>query len=92
MFGNDTAILHAGPIIRVVDEDRDAFEVVAVGPTTSMRMEMFEEEFIARTGVRLIVGKGGMGPGTEAGCRRHGALHCVSGFADVPIRSRYRLR
>ena len=73
----DGAILHAGPIIRVVDEDRDAFEVVAVGPTTSMRMEMFEEEFIARTGVLLIVGKGGMGPGTEAGCAAHGALHCV---------------
>ena len=44
---------------------------------TSMRMEKFEEEFIRRTGVRLIVGKGGMGPGTEAGCRTYGALHCV---------------
>ena len=73
----DGAILHAGPIIRMIDEEANRFEVVAVGPTTSMRMEMFEEEFIARTGVRLIVGKGGMGPGTEAGCRRHGALHCV---------------
>ena len=73
----DGAILHAGPIIRVVDEDRDAFEVVAVGPTTSMRMEMFEEEFIARTGVRLIVGKVGMDPGTETGCRTHGALHRI---------------
>lgn len=71
----DGAILHAGPIIRALDEDR--FEVVSVGPTTSMRMEKFEEEFIARTGVRLIVGKGGMGPGTQAGCREHGALHCV---------------
>ena len=71
------AILHAGPIIRVIDEEADRFEVVAVGPTTSMRMEMFEEEFIARTGVRLIVGKGGMGPGTEAGCKKYGALHCV---------------
>ena len=73
----DGAILHAGPIIRVIDEEANRFEVVAVGPTTSMRMEMFEEEFIARTGVRLIVGKGGMGPGTEAGCAAHGALHCV---------------
>mgnify|MGYP001696427091 CR=1 FL=1 len=73
----DVAILHAGPIIRMIDEEANRFEVVAVGPTTSMRMEMFEEEFIARTGVRLIVGKGGMGPGTEAGCAAHGALHCV---------------
>ena len=73
----DGAILHAGPIIRVVDEENDKFEVVSVGPTTSMRMEKFEEEFIAKTGVRLIVGKGGMGPGTEAGCEKYGALHCV---------------
>ncbi|OMG12977.1 L(+)-tartrate dehydratase subunit beta [Actinomyces naeslundii] len=71
------AILHAGPIIRVINEEAGRFEVVSVGPTTSMRMEKFEEEFIRRTGVRLIVGKGGMGPGTEAGCRTYGALHCV---------------
>lgn len=73
----DGAILHAGPIIRVVDEANDKFEVVSVGPTTSMRMEKFEQEFIEKTGVRLIVGKGGMGAGTQAGCEEYGALHCV---------------
>ena len=71
----DGAILHAGPIIRKHGEG--TYEMITVGPTTSMRMEKFEEEFIRRTGVRLIVGKGGMGPGTEAGCRTYGALHCV---------------
>ncbi len=75
----DGAILHAGPIIRKVDGEGEdeKFEVVSVGPTTSMRMEKFEDEFIARTGVRLIVGKGGMGPRTERGCREYKALHCV---------------
>lgn len=29
------------------------------------------------TGVKLIVGKGGMGKGTEEGCAEHKALHCV---------------
>ena len=33
----------------------------SVGPTTSMRMEAFEKEFIEQTGVKLVVGKGGMG-------------------------------
>lgn len=42
-----------------------------------MRMEKFEREFIAKTGVRLIVGKGGMGEGTMSGCREFGAIHCV---------------
>lgn len=69
------AILHAGPIIR--DLGNDQYEMVAVGPTTSMRMEKFEEEFIKQTGVKLIVGKGGMGPGTEAGCKKYHALHLV---------------
>lgn len=76
----DAAILHAGPIMRQLPDDPDGterFEVVSVGPTTSMRMEKFEYEFIKQTGVRVIVGKGGMGPNTEAGCREFGALHCV---------------
>jgi L(+)-tartrate dehydratase beta subunit len=70
------AIFHAGPIIRKV-EGQDNFEMVSVGPTTSMRMEKFEKEFIEQTGVKIIVGKGGMGPNTEAGCRENKAIHCV---------------
>ena len=66
------AILHAGPIIRKTGEK--SFEMVSVGPTTSMRMEKFEREFIAKTGVRLIVGKGGMGEGTMNGCKEFGPL------------------
>lgn len=73
----DGAILHAGPIVRPNKAARSGFEMVAVGPTTSMRMEKFEYEFIKQTGVRLIVGKGGMGPNTERGCKEFGALHCV---------------
>ena len=69
------AILHAGPIIRKTGDK--SFEMVSVGPTTSMRMEEFEREFIAKTGVRLIVGKGGMGEGTMSGCKEFGAIHCV---------------
>lgn len=71
----DGAILHAGPIIRPLGDEQ--YEMVTVGPTTSMRMEKFEEEFIKETGVRLIIGKGGMGDGTMRGCRDHKALHCV---------------
>ncbi|STR43552.1 L(+)-tartrate dehydratase subunit beta [Klebsiella michiganensis] len=63
------AILHAGPIVRPIKGEDDKFEMVSVGPTTSMRMEKFEKEFIAKTGVKLIVGKGGMGKGTEEGLR-----------------------
>lgn len=63
----DKAILHAGPIISEKDGD---YEMISVGPTTSMRMEKFEEEFIDKTGVRVIIGKGGMGEGTARGCKK----------------------
>jgi len=69
------AIFHAGPIVRKREDG--SFEMVSIGPTTSMRMEKFEREFIGKTGVKLIVGKGGMGPETEAGCREYQAVHAI---------------
>ena len=68
------AIFHAGPI---VVKDGDGWKIISIGPTTSMRMERFERDFIRETGVKLIVGKGGMGPETVEGCREHKALHAV---------------
>ena len=70
------AILHAGPIVRQ-KAGGSGYEMISVGPTTSMRMEKFEKEFVQRTGVRIIVGKGGMKQNTEEACRKYGALHCV---------------
>ena len=69
------AIFHAGPIVRQKDDGK--FEMVSIGPTTSMRMEKFERAFIRQTGVKLIVGKGGMGPETAAGCQEHKAVHAI---------------
>lgn len=69
------AIFHAGPIVRKIDEEK--YEMVSIGPTTSMRMEKFEKEFIKQTGVKVIVGKGGMGQDTVEGCSEFTAIHCV---------------
>ena len=69
------AIFHAGPIVRKKDDGE--YEMVSIGPTTSMRMEKFEREFIKQTGVKLIVGKGGMGPETAAGCQENKAVHAI---------------
>lgn len=71
----NNAIFHAGPIIRPLENDK--FEMVSVGPTTSMRMEKFEKEFVEKTGVKVIIGKGGMGPNTEYACKNYKAIHCV---------------
>ena len=69
------AIFHAGPIVRKKDDG--SFEMVSIGPTTSMRMEKFEREFIEQTGVKLIVDKSGIGPETAAGCEEHKAVHAI---------------
>ena len=53
----DGALYHCGPVI--VSEN-GGYKVVAAGPTTSVRENPYEPEFIARTGVRIIIGKGGM--------------------------------
>ena len=71
----NNAIFHAGPIIRPLENGK--FEMVSVGPTTSMRMEKFEYELVKETGVRVIVGKGGMKENTERACKEFGAIHCV---------------
>lgn len=72
---NGKAIFHAGPIMK--QRTDGGYDVVSVGPTTSMRMEAYESEFIEKTGVRLMIGKGGMGEKTAEACRRLGAVHAV---------------
>lgn len=71
------AIFHAGPIVRKIAGMDDKYEMVSIGPTTSSRMEKFEKEFIKLTGVKLIVGKGGMGQDTVDACKEYKAIHCV---------------
>ncbi|MBK6648934.1 MAG: fumarate hydratase C-terminal domain-containing protein [Betaproteobacteria bacterium] len=77
------AIFHARPIVRQKEDGE--YEMVSIGPTTSMRMEKFEKAFIEQTGVKLIVGKGGMGPETQQGCMENKA---VSNEKKKPILER----
>ena len=71
---NGMAIYHAGPIVR---ETRGEYEIVSIGPTSSIRMEKWAAGFIKKTGVKVMIGKGGMGEKTAAACREYGAIHCV---------------
>jgi L(+)-tartrate dehydratase beta subunit len=64
-------IFHAGPIVR------ENHELVSVGPTSSIRMEEWAADFIKKTGIKIMIGKGGMGEKTAAACREYGVIHCV---------------
>ena len=69
------AIFHTGPIMK--QNDDGSYKVVSVGPTTSMRMESAQAEFLAKTGCKIIIGKGGMGPKTTQGCIDNVAVHTI---------------
>ncbi|MBA4374033.1 MAG: fumarate hydratase, partial [Thermodesulfovibrio sp.] len=67
-----SVLYHCGPIMRKTD---DGFKVVAAGPTTSMRVEMYEPEVIAACGIRGVMGKGGMGDKTRQALKDHGCVY-----------------
>jgi len=66
------AVFHCGP---VVSKEGDKWTAVAAGPTTSTRMDLFEDEFIKNFKVRVIIGKGGMGKRTTDAMAKYGAVY-----------------
>jgi fumarate hydratase, class I len=78
-------LYHCGP---VVAKDGDGWRVTAAGPTTSIREEPYQAEVIKRYGVRVVIGKGGMGPKTLAGLKASGAvyLNAIGGAAQFYAR------
>ncbi|RLI93807.1 MAG: fumarate hydratase [Candidatus Altiarchaeales archaeon] len=50
-------IFHSGPIVK---RNNNEWKVIAIGPTTSARMNNVESDFIKRFKIRGIIGKGGM--------------------------------
>jgi fumarate hydratase subunit beta len=66
------AIFHSGPLMK---KEGDLWHVVAAGPTTSSRMDVFEDQFIKNFKVRIIIGKGGMGKKIANAMRMHGAVY-----------------
>ena len=58
-----------------LDEPKVAWKVVAAGPTTSVRENPYEPAFIVASGVRLVIGKGGMDAATLAAMKKHGCVY-----------------
>jgi fumarate hydratase subunit beta len=75
------AVFHCGPIVK---KEGDKWVVVAAGPTTSTRMDIFEDEFIKNFKVRVVIGKGGMGKRTTDAMQKFGAVYgAFTGGAGV---------
>jgi fumarate hydratase class I len=72
------AIYHSGPILK---NEAGRWSFVSSGPTTSIRDEIYQDKVIEAFGVRVVIGKGGMGPRTLAACEKFKAvyLHGIGG-------------
>lgn len=81
-------LFHAGPIIQEEkndldsnsDSDKDSepkYKMVAVGPTTSMRMNPYESD-VLDMGPKIIIGKGGMDDSVREALKRNNAVYVVA--------------
>ncbi|MBS0325972.1 MAG: fumarate hydratase C-terminal domain-containing protein [Proteobacteria bacterium] len=72
------AVLHTAPNVRKVERSPQfptGYAPVCIGTTTSIRMERFTRPLMERCGVRIVVGKGGMGEDSLAAFRELGGVY-----------------
>jgi len=73
------ALYHCGPVVinsnTQTPKRPNNYSVKAAGPTTSVRENPYEPDFIAKSGVRIIIGKGGMDAKTLAAMKKHGCIY-----------------
>jgi fumarate hydratase class I len=81
------AIYHCGPVVAGLDSGDYRF--VAAGPTTSIREEPYQGDVMRHFNAKVVIGKGGMGPGTLQACHEVPCvyLHAIGGAASLIAQS-----
>jgi len=72
------AAIHTAPNVRTVPPSTrhpTGYEPICVGTTTSARMERFTAPLLEQHGVRLIIGKGGLGAASLAAFAKSGGAY-----------------
>ncbi len=72
------AVIHTAPNVKKVvasAEHPTGYAPVCIGTTTSMRMERFTRPLMRQLGVRIIIGKGGMGAASLAAFGELGGVY-----------------
>jgi len=79
---NGAALYHCGPVM--LKKEDGSWEVKAAGPTTSIREEPYQGDILKKFGIRIVIGKGGMGSKTLKALQEHGAvyLNAIGGAAQ----------
>jgi len=65
-------VYHCGPLAR---KTKKGWQVLSAGPTTSARLDSLQAEFVGRTGVRAMIGKGGVGEDVADELARLGCVY-----------------
>lgn len=74
-------IYHCGPLAR---ETKKGWQILSAGPTTSSRLDSMQVEFVERTGVRALIGKGGVSEDVASELARLGCVYLAfTGGAGV---------
>jgi len=74
-------IYHCGPL---AIKTKKGWQVLSAGPTTSARLDSMQAEFVERTGVRAMIGKGGVGEDVIGELARLGCVYLAfTGGAGV---------
>ena len=72
------AVIHTAPNVKKVPPSNfcpAGYESVCIGTTTSMRMERFTRPLMEKNGVRMIIGKGGLGEDSRAAFKDLGGVY-----------------
>lgn len=64
-------IFHAGPVVKKTET---GWDLIVIGPTTSIRMEPYAD-MVGELGVKAVIGKGGMADKTLEACNRYGYVY-----------------
>jgi len=80
-------IYHCGPVVSGLDTKE--YKFTAAGPTTSIREEPYQADVMKHFNIKSVIGKGGMGPKTLAGCQEvpFVYLHAIGGAASYIAQS-----
>ena len=69
---SEMALYHSGPLMKKINSQ---WKVISAGPTTSSRMEIFEDDFIKKFDIKIIIGKGGMGERTKKALQKYTCIY-----------------
>ena len=71
-YSQINCFFHVGPVVRRVG---DAWEIVSIEPTSSIRFERYGADVVRKFGLRTLIGKTTMGPRTADALKEVGGVY-----------------